>query len=101
EDAVAAVVAATLRAVADVIADPAGAVDTSVEYVPGLTGEAQQAAAQATLEATVPLYGPVATLGESDPDEWAAMADFMAAHDLLGGDVDVSQALRTDLLPAR
>lgn len=97
--AVRAVVAATLRGVQDVIADPAGAVEIAGEYVPGLTAEEQRDAALATLDATVPLYGPAEEVGASTVAQWQAMAEFMDAHGLLGGDVAAADAMTTDYLP--
>ncbi|MEE6272239.1 ABC transporter substrate-binding protein [Georgenia sp. MJ206] len=105
--AVAAVVEATLRGVADIVADPEAAVEVAAEHIPGLTGADQRAAALATLEATVALYtadGPgdddgAASPGAVDLATWSAMAEFMEARGLLGGPVDVDEAVTADLLP--
>ena len=97
--AVRAVVEATLRGVRDVIADPAAAVEIASDHVPGLTGQEQRDAALATLEATVPLYGPAETVGASSAEQWLAMAGFMDAHGLLGADVEAADAMTTDYLP--
>ncbi|MEE6281057.1 ABC transporter substrate-binding protein [Georgenia sp. MJ170] len=96
-----AVVEATLLGVRDVIADPAGAVDIAADYIPGLSGTAQQEAALATLEATVPLYGPAGEVGASSEAQWQAMADFMTSQGLLAGDVDITDAMTTRHLPVR
>jgi len=84
-------VAATERAIADIAADPAAAVEMSAGHVPGLESPDARATAQATLEATVPLYD-----GEAEADrsaQWQQMADFMAAHDLLGEHLDATGAV--------
>lgn len=94
----AAVLAATMRGVRDVVADPRAAVDVAAEYVPGLTDPTAREAALATLEATVPLYG--AATGESDLALWEEMAAFMDVHGLLEGEVDVAAAVTNDLLGA-
>ena len=99
DDATAAVVAATLRGVQDVVADPEGAVEIAAEHIPGLSDPAAREAALATVEATVPLYG--AATGTSDLALWEQMAVFLADQGLLEGDVDVSTAVTNDLLPAQ
>lgn len=97
EDAVRAVTEATLRGVEDVLADPEAALELSAQHVPGL--DAGSAAALATLEATAELYRTEdGTVGQVDPDAWQEMADFMESHGLLGGPVDVEDALAADLL---
>ncbi len=97
DDATAAVVAATLRGVEDVAADPEGAVDIAAEHIPGLADPAAREAALATVEATVPLYG--SATGENDLALWEEMAAFLGEHGLLSGEVDVSSAVTNELLP--
>lgn len=98
EDAVAAVVAATLRGVEDVLADPDAALDITAEHVPGLT--ADRAAARAALDASAELYtADGAAPGSVDPSAWEAMAEFMAGAGLLGDSgLTVADAFRTDLV---
>lgn len=97
-EAIAAFVAATLRGVEDVIADPAGAVEASADHIPGMTS-AQHAAALATVEATIPLYGDAS--GQADLTAWRAMAAFMGERGLLSGEVDVFEAVTNELLASR
>ncbi|MFC4555130.1 ABC transporter substrate-binding protein [Georgenia faecalis] len=93
-DAVAAVVEATLRGVADVVADPEAAVAVAAEHVPGLAGAEQRAAALATLEATTELYQADGVApGASDPARWERMVAFLEAQGLLAGPVAVEDAL--------
>lgn len=92
-----AIVAATQRAIADIVADPAAAVEISADYIPGLESPQARTTAQATLEATVPLYEST-----SDTDratQWQEMAEFMAGHELLGDAVDAAAAVTDDFLP--
>ncbi|MFC7406723.1 ABC transporter substrate-binding protein [Georgenia alba] len=97
--AVAAVVEATLRGVEDVAADPERAIELSTPYVPDLAREDARAAARATLEATVPLYGDTDALGTQDAETWQAMADLMAARDLLARPVPAEEAWTDQYLP--
>lgn len=95
-DTVRAFVAASLQGVRAVIEDPAGAVELSREYIPGLTASARRDA-EATLAATIPLFGDAS--GRSDLQRWQDMATFMASADLLEGDVDPAPAVSNDFLP--
>ncbi|GAA4425278.1 ABC transporter substrate-binding protein [Georgenia halophila] len=99
-EAVAAMVEATLRGVQDVIDDPDRAVELSAEHVPDLNRPDQRAAALATIEATVPLYGDDGELGTQDAETWAAMADLMADHGLLTQPVPAGQAWTDEYLPS-
>lgn len=91
DETLAAVVAATLRGVQDVIDDPEAAVDAAADHMPGLADAAAREAALATVEATVPLYGDAS--GHSDPAVWQAMVGFMAEQGLLEDEVDVTTAV--------
>ncbi|WP_197429702.1 ABC transporter substrate-binding protein [Auraticoccus cholistanensis] len=95
-DAVRAFVAASLRGIRSVVEDPAGAVELSGDYIPGLTASARRDA-EATLAATIPLLGDAS--GRHDLQQWERMAQFMAEADLLEGEVDWSQAVTNDFLP--
>lgn len=92
DDVTAAVVAATMRGVRDVVADPEGAVETAAEHIPGLADPAAREAALATVRATVPLYG--AATGGTDLALWEQMATFMAEQGLLEGEVAPADAVR-------
>lgn len=98
--AVEAVVTAVAQAVADIVADPQAALETASEYVPGLPDPDRAAAAAATLAATVPLYEPPAgePIGYVDVAQWEAMAELLAEHGLLAGEVDLDRVVRDDLL---
>ncbi|MFD1717961.1 ABC transporter substrate-binding protein [Georgenia deserti] len=100
-EAVAALVEATLRGVRDVIEDPEAAIEASSAHVPDLATEEQRAAARATLDATVPLYGRQEEVGAQDPRTWRAMAELMDAHGLLAGPVPGGEAWTDEFLPSR
>lgn len=95
-DVVRSFVAATLRGIRAVVDDPAGAVELSADYIPAMTASVRRDA-EATLAATIPLYGDVS--GRSDLGKWDAMAAFMADAGLLEGEVDPTQAVSNDYLP--
>ncbi|QDB79189.1 ABC transporter substrate-binding protein [Georgenia wutianyii] len=92
DDVTAAVVAATMRGVRDVLDDPEGAVEIAAEHIPGLADPAARDAALATVTATLPLYGE--GTGETDVTLWEQMAVFMAEQGLLEGEVDPATAVR-------
>lgn len=96
EEAVLAVNEAVLRAVADIVADPQVAVDAAEQHVPDLTTDEAQAAALATMVATVPLYGTGDQIGALDPDRWSQMADFMGEQGLVSREVDVEGLLHQE-----
>lgn len=89
-------VAASLRGMQAVIEDPAGAVELSGDYIPGLTASARRDA-EATLAATISLFGDAS--GRSDLDLWDRMAVFMDRAGLLEGEVAAQQAVSNDFLP--
>src|SRR5579885_3054347 len=94
-----AVIAATLRGVQYVIANPQKALDISKTYVPGLRDSKNAANALAVLQATIPLWQSTGQPGYNDPAIWQAMATFMPAYGLLPGSVDVTQAYSNSYLP--
>jgi NitT/TauT family transport system substrate-binding protein len=98
-DDIKAVVAATLRGVQYVIANPQQALDISKPYVPGLSDAKNAANALAVLQATIPLWQSSAQPGYNDPATWQAMATFMPAYGLLSGSIDVSKAYSNSYLP--
>lgn len=97
---VAAVVAATLRGVQDVVDDPEAALEIATEYVPDLAREDQREAGLAALEATAELYTGDGPLGAHDGAVWAAMVTLLTEHGLLEADVDPAEAWTDELLPA-
>lgn len=95
-EALRAVVAATDRAIDDILADPEQALTLSADYVSGLEQAEARDAALETLEATSALYTDAAT---DRAAQWQEMAQFMAEHDLLGEDVDAESAVSDEFLP--
>nr|MBA2284778.1 ABC transporter substrate-binding protein [Ktedonobacteraceae bacterium] len=81
-------VQATMKGLRDVIADPAGAVQISKTYIPGLTDTAK---AMSILQATIPLWQSK-KLGYNDSATWQSMADFMVAQKLIPVEADLAQA---------
>lgn len=79
---------------------PANAVTAARAHIPTLSEAGHEAAALATLEATVPLWktedGTVS--GAMDPAAWEAMAAFMLDKGLITSPVDASAAMTNDLL---
>jgi NitT/TauT family transport system substrate-binding protein len=82
-------VQATLKGLKDVIADPAGAVETSKAYIPGLTNTAE---ILAILKATIPLWQSSKQPGYNDEATWQAMEQFMVAEKMISPVRDLSQA---------
>ena len=81
-------VRATLRGVQDVIADPAGAVNISKSYVPGLNATQ----AQSVLNATIPVWSGNGKIGNNDSATWASMEKFLVAEKMIAPVKDVTQA---------
>ena len=103
--AIAAFVAATIRAMNDIFTDQAKGLDASIALVPDLgTKRATQAA---ILKATIatwpgPSYGiGGATFGGIDRPGWTASIDYMTGLGLVPKPVTVDDVVETDLLPAR
>lgn len=98
-DVVRAVAKGMLGGVSAVVADPDHALEVSTSYVPTLSAAQAKDAARATLVATTRLWAPEGTVdGRLDADQWAAMADFMAAQGLTGQRVDPTPAFSNDYL---
>ncbi|MEO8570204.1 MAG: ABC transporter substrate-binding protein [Chloroflexota bacterium] len=101
-DAIAAFVAATLQAMAEIEADPAVGLDAAITAVPELAS--QRDAQAAILAATIATWGGPAQqahgLGAIDPASWTASIAYLKTLGLLKGDVTTDQMVRTDLLPA-
>jgi NitT/TauT family transport system substrate-binding protein len=82
-------VQATLKGLKDVIADPAGAMQISKSYIPGLTNTTQ---AMSVLQATIPIWQGKGQLGYNDSATWQSMESFMVALKMIKPVSDLSQA---------
>jgi len=82
--------------------DPAGAITTSVPYIPGLSASSAETSARATLDATLAIMrtnsGTVS--GKLDPTTWAAMATFMRQEALINKSVDPATTMSNDHVTA-
>ena len=101
-DAVAAFVAATLRAMREIKADPKVGLDAAIKAVPELA--AARDAQAAILAATIATWeGPVQTqngLGALDLAGWQASIPYFQSLGVVKKPVTVQDLVRTDLLPA-
>jgi NitT/TauT family transport system substrate-binding protein len=98
--AVAAFVAATLRAMNEIAADPAKGLDAAIAAVPDLGKD--RATQAAILDATIAAWkgsDTPPTIGKIDPDDWQKSIDFMTRLGLVPNAVTVDGLVRTDLLP--
>ena len=82
-------VQATLKGLKAVIADPAGAVEISKSYIPGLTDTNQ---ALAVLNATIPIWQGNGQVGYNDKATWDSMEKFMVAQKMISPVSDLTQA---------
>ena len=100
-DVVRGVVAGMLAGVKTAVTDPDRALKVSADFVPGLSAEAAQAAARATLVATGKLWVDAtgAVSGKMDAAQWRSMVEFMAAERLFTGTVDPKEAMTNEFLP--
>lgn len=99
--AIAAFVAATLRAMADIAADPNKGLDAAIVAVPDLaSGRATQ---KAILDATIAAWKGSASgapaLGAIDAAGWSASLVYMTTLGLVPNPIKVEDLIRTDLLP--
>lgn len=103
--AIAAFVAATLRAMTDIIADPTAGLDAAITAVPELGSDraTQLAVLQATIDSWQSPLTATDGLGAIDPAAWQASISFMATlpDGLVPHPVSVDQVVTTDLLPPR
>ena len=101
-DAIAAFVAATLQAMAEIKTDPKVGLDAAIKAVPELAS--QRDAQAAVLAATIETWaGPVQTersLGAIDRDGWTASIAYLSKLGLVKNPVTTEQLVREDLLPA-
>jgi NitT/TauT family transport system substrate-binding protein len=101
-DAVAAFVAATLRAMTEIAADPTVGFDASVTAVP--IDASNRAAQQKVLDATIATWAPASgggSFGAIDTAGWQASIAYMTTLKLVPNPVTVDQLVRSDLLPAQ
>lgn len=102
-DALRAFVAATLRAMEEIEADPEVGLEDAIAFVPELADdrEAQLAVLRATIEMWQSPYTVEHGLGAIDRDAWAESIDFMRSlPDLdLPADLNAEQMLTEELLP--
>jgi putative riboflavin transport system substrate-binding protein len=100
-DAVAAFVAATLRAMEDIKADPEKGLDAAITAVPDLAASRDTQAA--ILDATIDVWsGPVQEskgLGAIEPSDWEKSLEFMTDLGLVPNPVTVDDLIDTGLLP--
>lgn len=101
-DAIAAFVAATLRAMEDIRAEPERGLEAALTAVPELASARDTQAA--ILDATIDVWeGPVQEadgLGAIEPADWAASIEYLASLGLVPNPVSVDDVIDTGLLPA-
>ena len=100
-DAVVAFVAATLRAMTEIAANPTVGLDASIAAVPDL-GKARATQA-AILDATIASWSPASgggPFGTIDSAGWQASLDYLTQLGLVPTPVTLDQLVRVDLLPA-
>lgn len=90
-EALAAINRAVSRALTDIIADPAAAVEAAFASQPDLAVTGNKEHALTTLEATVPLYGDGSLA--LDPADWPTMYEFMVEAGIAEAGLDASQAV--------
>lgn len=99
--AIAAFVAATLKAMAEIAVDPDKGLDAAIAAVPDLASA--RATQKAILEATVAAWKGSASgapaLGAIDTAGWSASLDYMATLGLVPNPIKVEDLIRSDLLP--
>jgi NitT/TauT family transport system substrate-binding protein len=100
-DAVAAFVAATLRAMEDIKADPEKGLEAAITAVPDLATSRDTQAA--ILDATIEVWtGPVQEakgLGAIEPGDWQKSLDFMTQLGMVPNPVTVDDMIDTGVLP--
>ena len=100
QDAVAAFVAATIRAMTEIAADPKVGLDASIAVVPDLANDRANQAA--ILDATIATWSPPSgggAFGTIDHAGWQASIAYMQTLGLVANPVTVDQLVRDDLLP--
>jgi NitT/TauT family transport system substrate-binding protein len=101
-DAIAAFVAATLRAMGEIKADPSVGLDAAIAVVPELASarEAQAAILAATIESWTGPRQAAGGLGAIDRAGWTQSVAYLASLDLVPRAVTVDDLVREDLLPS-
>ncbi|MFT3875717.1 MAG: ABC transporter substrate-binding protein [Propioniciclava sp.] len=97
----AAVAKAMVAGIERTVKNPDLALTASARHIPGgLADEKAKESAQATLEATIPLWtnadGEVS--GDLDPEAWKAMTDFMLDKGLIASPVDPAEAMTNQVI---
>jgi NitT/TauT family transport system substrate-binding protein len=102
-EAIRAFVAATLRAMEEISADPEKGLEAAIIAVPelGQDRETQVAILRATVEAWRGAATSAEGFGAIDRDGWTASVDLMAELGLVANPVTVDDLVREDLLPSR
>ena len=90
-------VRAFLRGLADAIADPDDAFETSKEYVEGLA-QADEATQKQVLAASIEMWR-AGRLGWSDPAAWQNMNDILVKAGLISAPIDAGRAFTNDFVP--
>jgi NitT/TauT family transport system substrate-binding protein len=90
---------AILRGIADTIADPDAAYQTSLKYVEGLA-QADQAVQKQVLATSIEFWKSD-SLGSSDPIAWENTHKVLLDMDFLTKPLDVTQAYSNEYLPAK
>jgi NitT/TauT family transport system substrate-binding protein len=96
-DLVESMVRASLRGLADTIADPEAAFEISKRYVEGLD-QADQAVQRQVLAASLEFWR-ADRLGYSDPEAWNNMQQVLLAMGSLSTSIDIQRAYSNDFLP--
>ena len=101
-DAIAAFVAATLRAMGEIKANPSVGLDASIAAVPELASarDAQLAILAATIEAWTGPTQAAKGLGANDRAGWTQSVTYMTSLGLVPKPVSVDDLVRDDLLPS-
>ncbi len=88
--------------VRECVNDPAGAITTSVPYIPGLSASSAQASARATLDATLAIMRTTSdgVSGKLNATTWASMASFMRQEGLISKSVDPATTMSDDHVSA-
>jgi NitT/TauT family transport system substrate-binding protein len=101
-DALAAFVAATLRAMSEITANPSVGLDAAIAAVPELAAarDAQMAILAATIESWTGPSQAANGLGAIDRAGWADSVTYLTSLDLVPKPVTVDDLVREDLLPS-
>lgn len=101
EEAIAAFIGVTLRAMEEIEADPQVGLDAAFTAVPELAAaeEVQRAILEATIETWRGPVQEIAGLGATDPADWEASIAYLTELGLVPDPVTVDDVLATELLP--